>query len=603
MKISSFIIIILIVITAVGLAQYPISFRSQALGGTVQDDLDLIYDPIQLRFVEGIQLYTNLSNLTSYSEELFNNNSDHEFLFGATIGNPFIKNLWTSALVRYQNSHMSNSINIDSDLDGFTDIYTTGNFKDIYNAYLDTDFNGLYDIRNEIIQEKTNFLLDKKNIFVLNNTYQLNQITFGFKASFGTYEGEGTTASSSLGSGTGLLTGSNSNDPSFSLNYKNYTIEDDFNNVIWKESGDYLSNYTEDFSSFDVAVMRPFKLLYVDTVELRADIGYTNEDILYEDKDLYAGSVEYFSPVLTVYDDIYSETENYNYQSERNGSMLTFHVQARKKFEKAKRRVDEGFWSVNFGYHTGSYDYTMSQTNGFHGNEYYFDGTDTLMSDYEDDIRNSYLISDKGDESYSNLHTSLRLNLPLSEDAIVGTGIALNYSTTERNTKYMESYTYLKDYEVIDTLLWNDYTTETTFKIAADRTYELTNYHVTIPVGVEYKFTESKNWSLRFGSIFEYYKTIINDKRQITASEPMKTVTQYADGSNPTVTFSDNESLSTSSHRKTAESLTTFVYGLGYQPTENLQIDLLGFLGTSSGIQIIDADFYRSLRLSISVKL
>ena len=43
----------------------PQSFRSQALGGTVDDDLDLVYDPIELRFVSGIRLYTNLSNVIS----------------------------------------------------------------------------------------------------------------------------------------------------------------------------------------------------------------------------------------------------------------------------------------------------------------------------------------------------------------------------------------------------------------------------------------------------------------------------------------------------------------------------------------------------------
>lgn len=60
-------------------AQEPISFRSNALGGIVDDDLDLVYDPIELQFVDGIRLYTNLSNLTSNKEQLFENVSDDEF--------------------------------------------------------------------------------------------------------------------------------------------------------------------------------------------------------------------------------------------------------------------------------------------------------------------------------------------------------------------------------------------------------------------------------------------------------------------------------------------------------------------------------------------
>ena len=44
-----------------------------ALGSIIADDLDLIYDPIELQFVEGIRVYTNLSNATSGEEKLFGN--------------------------------------------------------------------------------------------------------------------------------------------------------------------------------------------------------------------------------------------------------------------------------------------------------------------------------------------------------------------------------------------------------------------------------------------------------------------------------------------------------------------------------------------------
>ena len=69
-------------LSTVANTQEPISFRSNALGGIIEDDLDLVYDPIELQFVEGIRLYTNLSNLTSSGERLFGNIADDEFLFG-----------------------------------------------------------------------------------------------------------------------------------------------------------------------------------------------------------------------------------------------------------------------------------------------------------------------------------------------------------------------------------------------------------------------------------------------------------------------------------------------------------------------------------------
>ena len=53
----------------------PVSFRNIALGTIIDDDLDLVKDPIELKFVEGSRLYTNLSNLVNSHEEILANNS------------------------------------------------------------------------------------------------------------------------------------------------------------------------------------------------------------------------------------------------------------------------------------------------------------------------------------------------------------------------------------------------------------------------------------------------------------------------------------------------------------------------------------------------
>ncbi len=45
-----------------GNAQEPTSIRSQSLGNIIQDDWDLIYDPIELRFVDGMYFFTNLAD-------------------------------------------------------------------------------------------------------------------------------------------------------------------------------------------------------------------------------------------------------------------------------------------------------------------------------------------------------------------------------------------------------------------------------------------------------------------------------------------------------------------------------------------------------------
>ena len=52
-------------------SQNLISYRGLALGNIISDDLDLVYDPIELQFIEGVRVYTNLSNATSGEEKLF----------------------------------------------------------------------------------------------------------------------------------------------------------------------------------------------------------------------------------------------------------------------------------------------------------------------------------------------------------------------------------------------------------------------------------------------------------------------------------------------------------------------------------------------------
>ena len=598
-----FLTIIIISVTSTFLySQEPISFRSQALGGIIQDDLDLIYDPVELRFVKGVRLYTNLSNLTSGQEQILNGMSDNEFLFGASWKYPLTINLWSSALIRYQNSKFSNPITIDSDLDGFEDIYSDGSFNDIYTAYLDTDFNGLYDVRKVISQEKSNFSLRKNNVFILNNSLLLSNWTFGLKFVKGRYNEESTTASGYLGTSHGLLSGSVFGDPSLKLNYNSYEVENNFNDLTWNENGDYLSENENNYTSLNFSVMKPFIFPLTDTLEVRADFGYLKDDSKSNSEDLYSGSYEYFDEDITDYKDYYSEEENYIYKSESKGSRFLANLSLKKVFNKASERKNDGFWKVNFGMERASYDYEMKYNNPFNSMENYFDGADTLMQDYNDERQSNSSSSDKGDEKFKRYFASGRVNIPLGERVYVGLGLSLSSSTRERETDYINSMTGIRDYELLDTLNNNDFQRTENRSLNADRTFEHTHYYFSVPVGIEYKFTKNKKWSLRFGSIFSYSKTIINDAKQITNSSAYEVITKYDDG-NEEVDIDDNIYESTSSHKKDAESRTSFFYGLGYNPTDNLQIDLLGFLGTASDLQIVDADFFRSLRLSFSIKL
>ncbi len=181
-------------------------------------------------------------------------------------------------------------------------------------------------------------------------------------------------------------------------------------------------------------------------------------------------------------------------------------------------------------------------------------------------------------------------------------GLFLQSVARDRDTDYQYSITHTRDYEVLDTLNSNDYTKKESESQIADHTYEYSSYYFTVPVGIEYRFSKNKKWCLRFGSIFSYQRSEVNDAIQIKGANAHQVITKYGDGREE-VEIDDNTYESTTSHRKIAESRTTFFYGLGYNPTDYLQIDLLSFLGTGSDLKILDAEFFRSLRLSFSLKL
>ena len=82
-----------------------------------------------------------------------------------------MKSLWHSALVRFQNSETSNSVGIDSDLDGWININGNGTLIDEYTAYLDTDNDGLYDQKNMFTQEKSDYTTDESYSVILNNSF------------------------------------------------------------------------------------------------------------------------------------------------------------------------------------------------------------------------------------------------------------------------------------------------------------------------------------------------------------------------------------------------------------------------------------------------
>ncbi len=570
-------------ITALALLLFSIanaqtqSFRSMALGKIIDDDLDLVNDPIELKFVEGSRLYTNLSNLLNSNEEILANNSSNTFLIGYSTKNPFMDNLWNSVFIEFQKTKIPHSVWIDSDLDGKDDISGVGLLSDEFIGYFDINGDGLYDILEQISQERSDYDKINQVEFALNNTYDTGNFVIGAKIHYSSY--------------------SSDDDITYDMNYTYHQIEEDYNDFIFNELDDSNDHYLNSFLDFQASILLPDFRGY----EVRGDFKFMNQSYSSDKQINDHYREDYFDPDIPILEDFnINESVNKNI-TEHPGNAFTLGTSMRKTFAKAAQRKNDGYWKIGGGITFGSYDYSdldeITQTY----TEKYFDGLDILFTDYLETDTENALIQDNGTQKTTQLQVMGKLNYPFNEKVYFGLGFNYNYQIIIRETDFEESFENIYDYEILDEEpTAADYIVTESYSITADRTFEQYTSNFSVPVGIEYKFTNNNKWDLRFGSIFNSNCSTVNDAKEIKDTTPVTTETIYGDDT-VDVMIEDNTYDSTSEHTNSTNSLTNYYYGLGFRPTDNLQIDLLGFLGGYEE-DMLDADFYKQLRLSFTLK-
>jgi hypothetical protein len=593
-KIFLLTIVLTIITNGYSIAQEPLSFRNKALGGIVNDDLDLIYDPIELRFVDSLRLYTNLSNLTSGQEQLFNNYSDNEFLIGASKPNPFYNKHWLAALLRFQKSKYPNPLWIDSDLNGSPDIFGDGELQSEYTEYLDLGTDGLYDLKRAISQQESYVDKNSSYSFILNNSLLLRDFTMGLKLAFGNRGFERDNSSNSLGTGRSMFYGSDPFTPSFNLRVDEFYLDSNYSRLKWSESGDFDTENDNPFFKVMASVMGP-----VQGLELRGDLLLYTINNSTETDDKYLGGYEYFNPNIANYSRKYSENDMYENKNSIEGTGFGFGLSVRRTFDKQSQRKNDGFYFAGVSAAFESFDYKNASAHTFLNSEKVFDGFGGLL-DFEQTIKNDLSTKNNGDGTRSIFTFNGRINVPLVDGIHFGIGGFYTIFSTKVETKYIEDSKRVDNYSRTDNIQNAlDYVTTITSNQKADRTMKQLNTYLIVPVGIEYRFTESKSWAIRFGSVFQYGEDVWDDAKQITDSKPTTTRTERGDGS-LTVTTSNNRFASTSEHRTDANSRTLFTHGLGWNPTENLQVDVYGFFEMNNKVSLLE--YFKNLRLSFAMK-
>lgn len=556
----------------------PVSFRSLSTGGIINDDLDLVYDPIELRFVDSLRLYTNLSNLTNYEERVFDRYGDNEFLLGASRQNPWWDKHWMSAIVQF-----------DKSKDIAENYSENTNLQDLIPPY-----GGAYTYRHTW-SDKTSYA-NRPDFysFQLNNTLLLQDLTLGLKLSLGNDGGERLQSSHGFFPG-GPFSGFDYGHPTFDHLEEYFYLDSNYAYQKWGEHGKFNSKYDDPVFNANGSVMMP-QWGY----ELRGDIMFESYDYTSKTNDMYDANWDYFRRYITNYSEMQTIQDGYLNNYEQNGSRFGFGVAARKTFDKQAERKNDGYVSLGVGVMFGSFDYMDNSDYSTVYHQKYYDGT-TGGYDYDDLRTTTSSNNDKGDGTDNAFMINTKFNIPLTDGVQFGIGGSYSYYSSDRTTKYNYNYSYVRKFEEMDNVSdINDFTRTETRGYSADRETKYTYGVFRIPVGIEYKFTENKRWALRVGTIFNYYNYTSDQKGTITESKPYTTKIERLDGTS-TTTISDDSYESQTYHSESAQSYKNMYYGLGYNATDNLQIDIMGFFDLDS-TEVWDVDFFKSLRLSFVMK-
>jgi len=551
------------------------SFRNLATGTAIDDDLDLIYDPIDLHFVSGSRLYTNLSNIINGNEKLLDNDSSDQYLLGFSMQSPFFENLKHSILIEFANRKFGRFVDLDTELNGSFEMYGYGEIGNIYTSYDDIDGDGIYDVIASNTQNKKRYEENNLLRFVLNNSTVWNDLICGLRIN----------VSKNIDKETLL----------YDLDQTEYNMAEEFN------SFDLVENNEDnmDTKSFDldllVSMMNPdFK-----GNELRGNLmlAYSNQDVSseYIDFDRY----DTYDPDVTNYLNYEEGKSEDEFGENTSGIEVGIGTSLRKTLAASEERKNDSYWLVGTHLNFGFYNYKFENIDQENSVTAFYDGLDTLYTDYLLGTDNINMVNTKGEQWMLDYNLFSRYNYQLDEKVYLGIGARLNYKFTsgtyDEVIEINNSENYLQNDEIFDE---NDYNITETYLEESDVTSETATTNLILPVGLEYKFTKNNKWAVRFGASFHNSYIVDNYSKQVTNADPIVIITEYGDETS-TVEIEDNTYSSYSNQRRTTLSSTNYFYGIGFEPTKKLQIDFVGLFDTDHATF---QDFVQSLKMSFTLK-
>ncbi len=578
------------------------SFRSRATGGVFRGDFDNDTDPIFILDNANWRLYTNLSNLTTNGEEIFGDLTDNVYLVG--ISGDFrklcrflrFKENWmmrSAFLLELSNAKRPGDVNLDLDSDGISDVWGEGYISGQMVKKFDVDDDNIYDTRftSAMSADRTEIFKSRDWLFnhaLDNGTLKLGLsiVHYGFGDNyFETNTSRGTFQFAPVAFG----------DPSFTkdVRWDSLTTGEVFHREV--EKGE--------FSTIDKTPTTSFVLAgegkLTDKLDVRLDLGFDRVTKEHTVNDFYTYSWDESSGDTII--DRWSEWERVKVDDPRGGNLVSL-----SNLETYHWNGDV-YTEIGLGIRFGTLDVNLSDND-----DYSYSEEGMLAGNVEKTTQTySGQTTDKGDNKVRNLTFRTRTEAKLGERLRLGMAMFLDYSpnevTSTRNFSEREVLSYDDGDQEQDDV--DDYTRTITGSYKADVTTEDKQTVITLPVGLEYGIDWDNRWVLRVGAVHRIEKRTLTTEELVKEKIARKTEWVYGDGTVIT-TVDDLSYLSSKESTETLDQTTVFMYGLGWKATRNLQVDLLGFLGNGvdpnagggDNESIFDSNFYRSLKLSLTLK-
>ncbi len=528
------------------------SFRHQATQ-SIEDDLDNSIDGTDIFAVNGARIYTNLSNLVSGGERQADNMSSNQtVLIGAT--SPiFYRGLKVTAF--YGNTNENES------------------WEDIMDStYLeDTDADETWDQRTDLYRKENGKGESSMNSILLN----IGKILGEDREVALTYKRSGMSVLEEMGDTLSFL-------------YQDLTPTVVIQ-TIYNQSANASGSIQVPITTYALSYSMPFK-----DWKFRGDLFYmTGGEKMEGSADSYYWQNLDPDDDATTFEDLVTTDE----AGETSFSANAMGINARLS-DLNKYGV---LWEVggNFAMISGSGDNNSTETYNYLGQrEWFANQIEVLDTTYIETVTGPISVSG------NSMGLNGRIEWQISENVRFGIGGMYNtFSVTleeDRASRVAVNSAYNNDDGV--TIDPADYVIVANGGSDRTLTEEISVNRIAMPAGVEVNFGKNKDWFMRLGAI------AIGSKEENTSSSVVDSVLLYVrevtDGTGFVVRTFDT-SLTDPDEEYTSSSTYTDViysYGLGWKPSPNLSLDLIGMFDVS-GVELLSTDWLRSLKLSATINI